>query len=322
MRGRDCIGRANHRDMQFETGSIDAPCGGALAYLRGGAGAPRGIVVVQHGFPDHPPTFAPVIDALVARGFDVVAPWLRGYAPSTSAGPFDVERLGGDLLAIVDALAAGRPAYLVGHDWGAVATYAALVLGGQPQPRPQSQPRPLPSAHPVRAAVAISVPHPITFLRALPRDGQWRRSGYMALFQLGVADRIVRARDFAFVDRLWRTWSPGFVLDDGARRELVRCLDESWPRPLEHYRALFRPVGAFVDRVRRMSKRIATPTLYIHGADDGCIAPSAARGQERWFRGDHETAIVAGAGHFVHVERPDVVASLVADWIDRYGATR
>src|SRR5687768_10783627 len=95
--------------------------------LRANAGAPRGLVIVAHGFPDHPPTFAPVIAGLAARGLDVVAPWMRGYVPSTTAGPFDVDQLGADLLAVARALSAGRPAYLVGHDWGAIATYAALA---------------------------------------------------------------------------------------------------------------------------------------------------------------------------------------------------
>jgi pimeloyl-ACP methyl ester carboxylesterase len=275
--------------------------GGELAYLRANPGAPRGLVIVAHGFPDHPPTFAPVIARLAARGLDVVAPWLRGYAPSTTTGPFDVDQLGADLVAVARALAGDRPTYLVGHDWGAIAAYAALAA---------------PAEITFTAAVTLAVPHPIAFLRALRRDGQWRRSWYMGLFQLPLSDRIARARDFALIDRLWRTWSPGYRLADAARAELHACLAASWPAPLLHYRAIARPVAAARARIRRANAQtITTPVRYLHGADDGCIAPSAARGQDRWLRGPLSTEIVDGAGHFLHVEAPDHVALRIAEWI-------
>ena len=281
-----------------------AVAGGELAMLRANPGAMRGLVIVVHGFPDHPPTFAPVIGALAARGLDVVAPWLRGYAPSTLAGPFDADQLGDDLLAIARALAGGRPVYLVGHDWGAVATYAALLRAEEE-----------PAAPRIAAAVTLAVPHPLAFMRALGRDGQWRRSWYMGLFQLPLAHRVARAGDFALVDRLWRTWSPGARLADDARTALHACLAESWPAPIEHYRALVRPVTALRARVRRADGPITTPVHYLHGADDGCIAVSAARGQDRWLRGPLATEVVPGAGHFLHVEVPDLVAARVDAWI-------
>jgi len=279
--------------------------GGELAALRANAGAARGLVIVAHGFPDHPPTFAPVIAALAGRGLDVVAPWMRGYAPSTLAGPFSLDELAGDLLAVARALAAGRPVYLVGHDWGAVATYAALVATLED-----------PAAGAIAAAVTMAVPHPLAFLRGLRRDGQWRRSWYMGLFQLRVADRIARARDFALIDRLWRTWSPGYRIPEAARAELHACLAESWPAPLAPYRALVRPASAFRDRTRRVARPIPTPFGYLHGADDGCISPRVAAGQERWLPGLIATHVVPGAGHFLHVEVPDLVASVIAEVID------
>jgi pimeloyl-ACP methyl ester carboxylesterase len=272
--------------------------GGELAAFRTNAGGERGLAIVAHGFPDHPPSFAPVIAGLAARGLDVVAPWMRGYAPSTLAGPYDVDQLGLDLLAIARALAADRPVYLVGHDWGAIATYGALVHDADAA---------------ITAAVTLSVPHPIAFLRSLAKDGQWRRSWYMGLFQLPGAPALVRRGDFAFVDRLWRAWSPGYVLPAPARAALHACLAASWPAPLMHYRAIARPVGAARARIRRANVAITTPVLYLHGADDGCIAASAARGQERWLRA-LAAETVPGAGHFLANEVPDLVVDRVAAW--------
>ena len=35
-----------------------------------------------------------------------IAPWLRGYAPSPLLGPFDMENLVADILALIDSLEA------------------------------------------------------------------------------------------------------------------------------------------------------------------------------------------------------------------------
>lgn len=98
---------------------------GRFAYLA--EGDPRDpLVLVLHGFPDTPHGFAPVLARLARAGRFAVAPFLRGYAPSTGEGPFDVDTLADDVLAIAQALAPGAPFSLVGHDWGAIVTYAVL----------------------------------------------------------------------------------------------------------------------------------------------------------------------------------------------------
>jgi pimeloyl-ACP methyl ester carboxylesterase len=99
--------------------------GGFTALAAGPADAP--LALVLHGFPDAPPTFAPLLGALADRGYRVVAPWLRGYAPSPLAGPYDVDRLADDVLAWADRLSPTQPVALVGHDWGAAVTYVACA---------------------------------------------------------------------------------------------------------------------------------------------------------------------------------------------------
>jgi pimeloyl-ACP methyl ester carboxylesterase len=244
-----------------------------------------------HGFPDHPPTAAAFLGRL-ARTHRVIAPWLRGYAPSPLGGPYDLDQLASDAIAMIDAL--GGRVDLVGHDWGAAITYAVCAR----------------SPARVRRAVTLAVPHPRTFSRSLRTAGQLRRSWYMLLFQLPGSTTLVRARDLALIDRLWRAWSPGFTLDPASRAELHACLARSLPAPLAYYRAAARAARS---AARGPATKIAAPLLQLHGADDGCIVPPTGD-DERYFV-ERQLVVIPGAGHFLHLERPDVVASRITAWL-------
>jgi hypothetical protein len=90
------------------TGSVELP-NGQFAYLeQGHTDAP--LILLAHGFPDHPKTFLPLMSLLCAAGYRCVAPWLRGYAPSTLSGPYDRQRVGDDLADLAEALSPNAPA--------------------------------------------------------------------------------------------------------------------------------------------------------------------------------------------------------------------
>ena len=105
--------------------SVVAANGLRFAYLDWGEGP---LVLALHGFPDTPHTWNVIGPAIAAKGFRVVAPFLRGYAPSEASSRDTTTRdLGEDTIALIGALRAQR-AHLVGHDWGAEAVYAAVGL--------------------------------------------------------------------------------------------------------------------------------------------------------------------------------------------------
>lgn len=263
----------------------------------GPLGGPR--VLCFHGFPDTPLGMRPVAEALAAKGYRCVSPWLRGYAPSPLEGPFDLESLVADIHAIDAALDAEGVAprkFYVGHDWGAVVGWK--LLAGQ---------------HGFARAALLAVPHPLAFLEGALRDPrQLVRSRYMLFFQVGaLADRAVAKDGFAYVEALWRRWSPGFEPGPAYWAHLRWTLARSHPAPLEYYRALIRPPAAAVARARAGAKDwIDTPVLLLMGARDGCIAPTLAEGAAR-FCAALETEIVEGGGHFLHFEAPELVAQRI-----------
>ena len=103
-----------------------------LAYHEAGAEHTR-LCVLVHGYPDTSVSWNWLLPLLADQGYHAVAFNLRGYWPSSA--PFDDDyspfRLAADVVAVVEALGGGshdeerEPAVVVGHDWGAMATYLA-----------------------------------------------------------------------------------------------------------------------------------------------------------------------------------------------------
>lgn len=272
--------------MEIGHESIELP-GGRFEFLRVRGGKP--LLVLLHGFPDHPPNFEGLMLRLADGGYDVVAPWLRGYAPSTLEGPFHLDRIARDVLELATALGHER-FYLVGHDWGALTTYVACAE----------------AAARVEAAVALSIPHPATFAKRR----QLGLSAYIPVLAAPGGAELAGALDFAFVDGLWRRWSPDFLLDAARRGALHACLRASWPAPVRYYRALFWPPS------RRIGPqlRIRVPLLHLHGDRDGCVDAETGRGQARYFRGPFASETHAGVGHFLALEAPNWVAERALHW--------
>jgi pimeloyl-ACP methyl ester carboxylesterase len=268
------------------------------------AGEPgRPLVVCAHGFPDCARSFRLQVPALVAAGFRVVAPYLRGYAPSGLArdGRYDPATIGGDLCALVQHYSPRAPAALVGHDWGAVAAYAATAL------EPER----------FRRLCTLAVPHLRISARRYLRPSQLRRSWYVALFQLrDLAERRLRAHNFHLVDRLWRDWSPGFQ-PPAAELDAVKAA----LAPEAHLRAVLAYYRAFGDRAAaRRSRpllfaRTRVPSLYMHGCDDGCVGVELSEGVEKAYVAGVTVHRFDGAGHFLHQEKPDAFNALLVDFL-------
>jgi len=61
-----------------------------------------------------------------------------------------------------------------------------------------------------------------------------------------------------------------------------------------------------LDSIRtQQNAPIRVPTLYLHGADDGCIGVEVSEGVERGFTGPFEKRVIPDAGHFPHQERQE-----------------
>lgn len=272
------------------------------------------LAVLLHGFPDTAHTWRHLGPALAAAGYRVVAPFTRGYAPSTlpADGSYHVPALMHDALALHQEYDADDRAVLVGHDWGAI---TANGIAASP-------------ANPFGAVVSLAVPpfsamNPrrddlLSWLRILPR--QAAMSWYTVFNQLP----LLPERSFErLVEHLWRQWSPGYdaaedlahlaaALPDQRHRAAAigyyRAQPRAWRLP-----ATYRPLAADWVAEPRM------PLLYLQGADDGCLdARWAARAGEQLPAGSR-VVVVEGAGHFLQLEQPEVVNAHVLDFVGSAG---
>jgi pimeloyl-ACP methyl ester carboxylesterase len=270
------------------------------------------IALCLHGFPDSAHGWRKVAPVLADAGWRVVAPFMRGYAPSSvsSDGSYHVGALMDDALRVLDAAGPTGRDVLIGHDWGAIAGSGLAAM-------PDS---------PFRKAVIMSVPPSASFrgkvahrgrlLARLPR--QFVRSWYIMYFQLPWLPE--RSASWV-VPWLWRQWSPGYA----AAEDVALALDavgapENWRAALGYYRAGVRgskPPPRYAETHQHWLSAPTLPILYLHGSDDGAATADYTRWVEPVLPEGSRVEIVDGAGHFMQLDRPDVVAAHILDFVGR-----
>ena len=276
----------------------------------GPSGAP--VLLFLHGFPEG----AFVWDALLEHfslpqngGYRCVAPWLRGFGPSSApadAKDYRPKHLVQDILALIAIESPGAPlACLVAHDWGgAVAWNTANQFPQQMQ----------------RLAI-INSPHPGTFLRELQTNpAQQAASAYMNFLIRPDAESLLAANDF---QRMWRflnrpDGTPPAWLDDATRAQYHATWSAGLTGGCNYYRASHlrpaRPGDPAVDAVQlpRSMLTVDVPTWVLWGLDDIALLPSLLDGLDSYIpRLTLET--VADADHWViHTHPARVIAGLTA----------
>ncbi len=253
-------------------------------------------ILLLHGWLDAGATFQFLVDAL-KRDWPLVAPDWRGFGRSQwpQEGYWFPDYLG-DLDALLDELSPGTPARLVGHSMGGniACSYAGI--------RPDrvrcianlegfGLSRTLPAQAPSRIAKWLDQ------LKAEPA-----RKDYASFDELAGIIRLryprFSAAQAAFVAMAWGK------LEDSGRVQLAGDPRHHWVNPILYKR----------EDAEACWRQLRAPLLMLVGEASDHLEKLGPDGTADAFHAIFpriEIARIAGAGHMLHIERPDLVAPLL-----------
>lgn len=261
-------------------------------------------VVLVHGFPETRYSWRHQLPALQAAGYRAIAIDCRGYGGSskpTAVAAYGLEAVVADVMALLDGADIDRPV-LVGHDWGSIIAWTAVVL------------------HPdaFRAVASLNVPYrgwsvgfpTIEYITEHLAD----RFGYVVFFQQeGVAEARFATDPAAWLRKIYTDLAGD--TDFLSAAEFAAYVDAFTAGgirgPLNYYRNIDANHAALA---RLENAPIEIPTLMIAADADPVLPASLVDGMERWIA-DLTVAHVNGSGHWVQQEQPAQVNAALLSFL-------
>lgn len=270
------------------------------------------VVFLLHGFPYDIQAYADVTPLLVQAGCRVIVPYLRGFGSTrfkdaSTLRSGEQAALGADLLALMDALQIQK-AVLAGYDWGGRA--ACVVAALWPER--------------CQGLVSCNSYNIQNIARALEPAAPEREHllWYQYYFHNERGRAGLEINRNALTQLLWQQWSPtwAFTAEQFARTapsfdnpDFVDVVIHSY----RHRYGLVAGDPAFAEIEQRLAAQppICVPSITFDGADDGVNPALPAAAQALCFSGPRDHRIVAGAGHNVPQEVPDLFAKAVLELV-------
>jgi pimeloyl-ACP methyl ester carboxylesterase len=259
-------------------------------------------IFLLHGWLDSGETFQFMVDAL-QRDWPLVALDWRGFGRSEwpQEGYWFPDYLG-DLDALLAELSPAAPARLLGHSMGGnIACSYAGVRPGRVRCVVNLEGFGLARTSPAHAPARMR--KWLDQLKAEPV-----RKDYASFEELAGIIRFryprFSAAQAAFVAAAWGKL-------DGGRVRLAGDPRHHWVNPILYKR----------EDAEACWRHLCAPLLMLVGEESDHLAKLGADGTAEAFRSifPHiEIARVAGAGHMLHIERPDLVAPLVEAFLDAH----
>lgn len=262
-------------------------------------------VVLLHGFPEFHYGWRRQIPALVQAGFRVIVPDQRGYNLSDKpkgVAAYDVDVLVRDVIGLFDHFGIQKTK-LVGHDWGAVVSWALAL---------QFPER-------LEKLAILNVPHPDVMTRfILGNLNQRKKSWYVFFFQLPFAEWILRRDNFRNLERALTGRRGSFTPED------IIEYKKAWSQPgaltamLNWYRAVVRKSLRGPWNPNRIPVRpVKVPTLMLWGKRDVALSHEMAQPSiEACERG--ELVMFEKATHWVQHDAADEVNQKIISFLQSF----
>ena len=269
------------------------------------AGSGDRLVLCLHGFPESSLSWRHQMAPLAHAGYRVWAPDLRGYGETTRPENLDsyhLEAILEDVAALIEASNLSR-VILIGHDWGGIiAWYYAMRRPGK-----------------LEALIILNAPHPACFEREIRHWRQFRRSWYMAAFQIPwIPEALLAAGEASLIGAIFERMrmNSEYLSNDIVRRYRQQASQRgALSAMLNYYRAAIRGGGAARQRAQGYSP-IDLPTLVIWGLRDQALTKHNLNGLDKLVP-DLTVVTLEKSGHFVHQDEPRRVTDEILGWLRR-----
>jgi len=251
-------------------------------------------VLLLHGFPDSRFLWRNQVGPLVDAGFRVIAPDLRGFgdAPRPAAvEDYRMPVIARDVVGLLDALNVPQ-ARVVGHDWGAaLAWMLAFTVADR-----------------VERLAVLSVGAGGT--SGSGTIEQREKSWYFLFFQFeGIAEAWLTRDDW----KMFKDWTRGQGDQDRYLKDLAR--PGALTAGLNWYRANVRPQMPPAAAPSSPPSKVNCPVLGIWSDLDPFLTElQIAKSSER-VAGPWRYEKIAGAGHWMMVDKPDEVTRLLLGFL-------
>jgi pimeloyl-ACP methyl ester carboxylesterase len=253
--------------------------------LVGGAGFP---VLMIHGFPFTSHVWRNVAPPLIAAGYQVIAPDMRGIGGTDKpSGSYDVNTVADDMVALLDALSV-KSANVVAFDLGAP---PAFMLGIREPQR-------------VNKLVLME-----GMIGQLPGAERFLANGPPWWFGFhnvpGLAETVLQGHEAEYIGWFMSAKPPTHrAVDARAQKVYVQAYAgrEGLRGPFEHYRAMSTSAKQINEIVSR--QRLVRPTLAIAGG----VIGDAVRAQISPHCDNLQSLHMPDVGHNIPEEKPEELA--------------
>ncbi|KAI5893700.1 alpha/beta-hydrolase [Schizophyllum commune H4-8] len=244
------------------------------------------VLLCIHGFPDLWYGWRNQIKPWRDAGYRVVVPDMLGYGGTDKphdAAEYTTKKLCNDLAALLDLLDV-RKAVFIGHDWG------AYVVGRFALWHPQR----------LLALVIISVPY-------MPRP-----PAYVSLDEM-----IKKFPNWAYQGYLNSPQSMDFI-EAREQRYYVQEFSKGMRGPTNYYRT----TKLRFDEEQAANLPTSLPedlsVLLLWGTKDRSTPPQAVAASSKFVPRLQDVAL-EGGGHWLMLEKPELVTAKVLEWLDAQG---
>jgi len=297
------------------------------------------LVILVHGWPESWYSWRHQIAPLVAAGFKVVVPDMRGYGGSDKPeqiAAYSMINMTDDLVGLIDAVGAEK-AILVGHDWGAPIVWVTAIR------YPQR----------IQGVAGLSVPH-------LKRGSRNIRQIYQDLYQdgffyqlyfqqPGIAEAELERNPLLSLRKIYYAASGdntstarSFGDSSGSKPGMLASMTDPDPFPswlsaadLHYFAEEFTQSGfrGGLNRYRNFERdwlelpqlsdlKVSQPACFIAGDRDPVLdyIPGIRLHEvmDDMYQNLQNKVLIEGAGHWIQQERPEQVNSALLPYLQQF----